>query len=133
MQEIKPDITTICVGLAASMAAIVLSAGTKGKRMAQNTARVVINKPFGGKQIIQPEDLTSVTWQYRQDLELGYYRQTLAEIFSIHTGQSVQQIYKDTEIDYFLSPQEALQYGFIDRIIDPINNSRSLPSLSSFI
>lgn len=117
MQQIEPDIVTVCAGLATGMAAILLSAGTKGKRMALNEARIMMNRPEGGKQIMHLDDLTSATWQQRQNLEIGRYRQNLTEILAFHTGQPLLKIYQDTETDRFLSPSEAVHYGIIDRVI----------------
>ena len=112
MQFIRPDISTICVGQAASMAALLLAAGTKGKRSALPNSRILIHQVFGGAQgkaidvKIQTDELLRVRDQINR---------ALAE----HTGQTVRKIGKDTERDYFMTAAEALSYGLIDRIISP--------------
>ncbi|WP_347566304.1 ATP-dependent Clp protease proteolytic subunit [Scytonema sp. UIC 10036] len=109
MQQIKPDVVTICFGLAASMAAIILSAGAKGKRMALFDSRIMINKPVGGDQVTDTET---------QAREVAYWRCKLAETLAMHTSQSLERIYQDTEFDYFMSPLEAKEYGIIDMVIN---------------
>lgn len=104
----KADIATVCVGLAASMAAIILSAGTKYKRMALPDSRIMINKPVGGTQIANIET---------QAIEIERIRQILSSILATSTGQSVERIYHDTENDYFMTSIEAKEYGIVDKRI----------------
>ncbi|MCX6096638.1 MAG: ATP-dependent Clp protease proteolytic subunit [Candidatus Bipolaricaulota bacterium] len=112
MRYVKCDVATICVGQAASMAALLLAAGTKGKRSALPNSRILIHQVFGGAQgqaidvKIQTDELLRVRDQINR---------ALAE----HTGQTVRKIGKDTERDYFMTAAEALSYGLIDRIISP--------------
>ena len=110
MNYIKPDICTICMGQAASMAAVLLSAGTKGKRQALENSRVMIHQPLGGVQG-QATDIEIHT------KEILYLRDKLNKILSKNTGKSVQTIEKDTNRDNFMSAEVALKYGIIDQII----------------
>ena len=110
MNYIKPDICTICMGQAASMAAVLLSAGTKGKRQALENSRVMIHQPLGGVQG-QASDIEIHT------KEILYLRDKLNKILSKNTGKSVQTIEKDTNRDNFMSAEVALKYGIIDQII----------------
>jgi len=109
MQQIQPDVVTICVGLAAGIAAVLLSAGASGKRMSLPDGRVMISKPVGGSQEADIEN---------QATETAYLRHKLAETLAIHTGQLVEKISKDTESDYFMSSLEAKEYGIIDTVLD---------------
>ena len=110
MQYIKPDVSTICLGMAASMAAILLTAGTKGKRYALPYSRVMIHQPLGGAQ----GQATDIEIQAREILRL---REVANEILSRHTGQSIEKIQVDTERDNFMSSQTACEYGLIDKVI----------------
>jgi ATP-dependent Clp protease protease subunit len=110
MQYVKPPITTICLGQAASMGALLLAAGTKGKRFALPNARVMIHQPMGGFQ----GQATEIDIHAREILKI---RERLNEILAKHTGQPVEKIAQDTERDYFMSGEEAKQYGLIDEVI----------------
>ena len=110
MNYIKPDIATICMGQAASMAAVLLSAGTKGKRSALENSRVMIHQPLGGVQG-QATDIAIHT------KEILYLRDKLNKILSKNTGNSVKTIEKDTNRDHFMSSEKALKYGIIDQIV----------------
>ena len=110
MNYIKPDISTICMGQAASMAAVLLSCGTKGKRMILENARVMIHQPLGGVSG-QATDIEIHT------KEILYLRDRLNEILSDNTGQSIKIIEKDTNRDNFMSSEIALNYGLVDEII----------------
>ena len=110
MNYIKPDICTICMGQAASMAAVLLSAGKKGKRSALENSRVMIHQPLGGVQG-QATDIEIHT------KEILYLRDKLNKILSTNTGKSVKTIEKDTNRDNFMSAEVALKYGIIDQIV----------------
>lgn len=110
MQYIKPDVSTICLGMAASMAAILLTAGAKGKRYALPYSRVMIHQPLGGAQ----GQATDIEIQAREILRL---REVANEILSRHTGQPIEKIQVDTERDNFMSSQVACEYGLIDKVI----------------
>jgi ATP-dependent Clp protease protease subunit len=110
MQYVKPPINTICLGQAASMGAFLLTAGTKGKRFALPNARVMIHQPMGGFQ----GQATEIDIHAREILKI---RERLNEIMAKHTGQPLEKIALDTERDYFLSAEEAKQYGLIDEVI----------------
>ena len=112
MNYIKPDVSTICMGQAASMAAILLSMGEKGKRMALENSRVMIHQPLGGATG-QASDIEIHT------KEILYLRDKLNKILSDNTGQNVKTIEKDTNRDNFMSSHDALKYGLIDEIIKP--------------
>ena len=111
MQQVAPDVVTICYGLAASMGAFLLSGGTKGKRLALPNARIMIHQPLGGAQG-QAVDIEI------QAKEILYLKETLNGLMSEHTGQPLDKIAEDTDRDYFLSPAEAVEYGLIDRVVD---------------
>ncbi len=110
MQYIKPDIATICMGQTTSMAALLLAAGTKGKRYALPHGRVMIHQPLGGAQ----GQATDIDIHAREILKM---RDELNEILAKHTGQDIEKIRKDTERDYFMSSEEAKEYGIIDKVI----------------
>jgi len=110
MQYVKPPINTICLGQAASMGALLLTAGTKGKRYALPNARVMIHQPMGGFQ----GQATEIDIHAREILKI---RERLNEIMSKHTGQPLDKIALDTERDYFMSGEEAKRYGLIDEVI----------------
>ncbi len=110
IQYIKPDVATICMGQAASLAALLLAAGTAGKRSALPHSRIMIHQPLGGSQG-QAVDLEIYT------KEIVTLRERLNEILAEHTGQPVKQIEKDTDRNYFMSAEEAKKYGLIDEVI----------------
>jgi ATP-dependent Clp protease protease subunit len=110
MQYIKPDVCTICVGQAASMAAVLLAAGAKGKRYALPHSRIMIHQPMGAFQ----GQATEVEIQAKEILRL---RDILNEILAKHTGQDKKRIAKDTERDFYMSSEEAQKYGLIDHIL----------------
>jgi len=110
MQYIKPHVTTICMGQATSMAALLLASGAKGKRYALPHARVMIHQPLGGAQ----GQATDIDIQAREIMKI---KDLIHRILSKHTGQPMERIRQDTERDYFMDAQEALNYGIIDRVI----------------
>jgi ATP-dependent Clp protease, protease subunit len=110
MQYIKPDISTICIGMAASFGAMLLLAGTRGKRFALPNSEIMIHQPLGGAR----GQATEIEISARRILKL---RKHVNQIISERTGQPVEKIEKDTDRDYFMSAQEALDYGIIDKII----------------
>jgi len=110
MQQISPDVVTICFGVAASMGAFLLSGGAKGKRLALPNSRIMIHQPLGGAQ----GQAVEIEIQAK---EILFLKKTLNSLLSEHTGQSLEKINEDTERDYFLSPTEAVQYGLIDKVI----------------
>jgi ATP-dependent Clp protease protease subunit len=110
MQQIQPDIVTICYGLAASMGAFLLSAGTKGKRMSLPSSRIMIHQPLGGAQG-QAVDIEI------QAKEILYHKNTLNQLLAEHTDQPLDQIEADIERDFFMSAEEAKNYGLIDQVI----------------
>ena len=110
MQQVAPDVVTICYGLAASMGAFLLSGGTKGKRLALPNARIMIHQPLGGAQG-QAVDIEI------QAKEILFLKDTLNGLLAEHTGQPLDKIAEDTDRDYFLSPAEAVEYGLIDRVV----------------
>jgi ATP-dependent Clp protease, protease subunit len=109
MQYVRPDVTTFCVGQAASMAAVLLAAGAKGKRSALPNARVMIHQPWGGAR----GQAADIHIQAKEILKL---RDRLNEVLSTHTGQAVEQIARDTERDYYMSGDEARAYGIVDQV-----------------
>lgn len=111
IQYIKSSVSTICIGQAASMGALLLSAGTKGKRYALPNARVMIHQPAGGFQ----GQATDIDIHAREILKM---RERLNEILAKHTGQPIEKISTDTERDYFMSGEEAKAYGLIDEVIE---------------
>ena len=110
MQYIKPDVATICMGQATSMGALLLAAGTQGKRYALPHSRVMIHQPLGGAQ----GQATDIDIHAREILKV---RDNLNEILAKHTGQDIERIRKDTERDFFMSSDEAKDYGLVDRVI----------------
>lgn len=113
MKHIKAEVVTICVGLAASMGAFLLSAGTKGKRLALPHARIMIHQPLGGTQ--GRRQATDIEIEAREIIRIKHQ---LNELMAEHTGQTVEKIEKDTDRDNFMSAQEALEYGLIDKVIE---------------
>lgn len=112
MRYVKCDVATICIGQAASMAAVLLTAGTAGKRSALPNSRILLHQVFGGAQG-QAADVKI------QTAELLRMRDLLTRILSEHTGKSAKQITKDTDRDYFMTAEQAVDYGLIDRIVLP--------------
>ena len=110
MQFIKPDVSTLCTGLAASMGAFLLAAGAKGKRFSLPNSRVMIHQPLGGAQG-QAADIEI------QAREILYLRERLNTILAEKTGQSIEQIAKDTDRDNFMSAEQAAEYGMIDKVL----------------
>ncbi|CAG4882269.1 proteolytic subunit of ClpA-ClpP and ClpX-ClpP ATP-dependent serine proteases [Georgfuchsia toluolica] len=110
MQFIKPDVSTLCVGQAASMGAFLLAAGAKGKRFALPNARMMIHQPSGGSQG-QASDIEI------QAREILYLRERLNGLLAKHTGQPIERIAKDTDRDNFLSAEAAVEYGLIDKVL----------------
>lgn len=111
MNQVRPDVSTICVGLAASMGAFLLCAGAKGKRMSLPHSRIMIHQPLGGAQ----GQATDIEIQAK---EILYHKRRLNEIIAQNTGQPLEQIEQDTERDFFMSAEEAKGYGLIDQVID---------------
>ncbi len=110
MQFVKPSVATYCVGQAASMGALLLAAGTKGKRFSLPNARIMIHQPWGGIKGAAED----ISIQAKEILKL---RDKLNEILAEHTGKSLEKIKKDTDRDYFMSAQEAKEYGLVDEVI----------------
>ncbi len=110
MQFIKPDVSTLCTGMAASMGAFILAAGAKGKRFSLPNSRLMIHQPSGGARG-QASDIEI------HAREMTYVRQRFNAIFAEMTGRSVEQVSKDTERDNFMSAQEAVEYGMIDKVL----------------
>lgn len=110
MQFVKNDIVTYCIGQAASMGAHLLAAGTKGKRFALPSARIMIHQPSGGAQ----GQATEIEITYR---EIQRLKDSLASTFAKHTGQPLKKVTKDLDRDYFMSAEEAVEYGIIDRVL----------------
>jgi len=110
MQYIKPDVTTVCIGQAASMGALLLTAGAKGKRYSLPNSRIMIHQPMGGFQ----GQASDIEIQAKEILRM---KETLNEILKSHTGKSLKQIQKDTDRDHFMSGPEAKTYGIVDHVI----------------
>ncbi|MCE2976189.1 MAG: ATP-dependent Clp endopeptidase proteolytic subunit ClpP [Pseudanabaena sp. CoA8_M7] len=124
MNHVRPDVCTICMGLAASMGAFLLSAGAKGKRMSLPNARIMIHQPLGGAQ----GQAVDIEIQAR---EILYIKRSLNEMLAENTGKPLEQIEQDTERDFFMSPVEAQQYGLIDRVLTNANSPQ--PSVLSLV
>lgn len=122
IQQIRPNVVTICFGLAASMGAFLLAAGTKGKRMALPSSRIMIHQPLGGAQG-QAIDIEI------QAKEILYHKDKLNELLAHHTGQPLEKIAADTERDFFMSSAEAKGYGLIDQVI----SRQNLPNKSASV
>jgi len=118
IQQIRPDVATICFGLAASMGAFLLTAGAAGKRMALPSSRIMIHQPLGGAQG-QAVDIEI------QAKEILYHKRTLNNLLAHHTGQPIEKIEADTERDFFMSAAEAKDYGLIDQVITRQNLPKS--------
>jgi ATP-dependent Clp protease protease subunit len=110
MQFVKCDVTTYCVGQAASMGAVLLAAGTKGKRFALPNARLLIHQPWGGVQ----GQATDISIQAKEILRL---KDRINEILALHTGKGIEMIAKDTDRDFFMSAAEAREYGLVDDVV----------------
>ncbi|MCF7849633.1 MAG: ATP-dependent Clp endopeptidase proteolytic subunit ClpP [Kiritimatiellales bacterium] len=110
MQFLKCDITTYCVGQAASMGAVLLAAGTKGKRFALPNSRIMIHQPLGGAQ----GQATDINIQAKEIMRM---KQMLNEILATHTGNKIAKLEKDTDRDNFMSAQEAVEYGLVDEVV----------------
>ncbi len=115
MQHIKSEVVTICVGLAASMGAFLLTAGSKGKRLALPHARIMIHQPLGGTGRRQATDIEI------EAKEILRIRHELNGLMAERTGQTIEKIQKDTDRDYFMSAQEAKEYGLIDSVIEAVH------------
>lgn len=113
MRFVKCDVNTYCVGQAASAAALLLAAGTKGKRYALPNSRIMIHQPLGGVQ----GQATDIDIQAKEILRM---RERLNEIFSFHTGQTLERIKKDTDRDFFMTPEEAKEYGIVDKVVESV-------------
>ncbi|MEN9221848.1 MAG: ATP-dependent Clp endopeptidase proteolytic subunit ClpP [Thermostichus sp. BF3_bins_97] len=120
MQHIQPDVSTICIGLAASMGAFLLAGGTKGKRIALPHARIMIHQPLGGAQ----GPATDIEIQAK---EILYIKQSLNSLLAYHTGQPLERIERDTDRDNFMTPEQAKDYGLIDQVI----SKRPQPALAA--
>jgi ATP-dependent Clp protease protease subunit len=118
MQHVKPDIHTVCVGLAASMGAFLLAAGTKGKRSSLRHSRIMIHQPLGGARG-QASDIRI------QADEILYLKERLNVELSERTGKELETIKEDTDRDFYMSPKEAVEYGLIDLVLDkkPVKNT----------
>lgn len=120
MRQIRPDVITICYGLAASMGAFLLSGGTPGKRMSLPSSRIMIHQPLGGAQG-QAVDIEI------QAKEILYHKRTLNELLALHTKQPLERIEADTDRDFFMSAEDACEYGLIDQVI----MRQNLPQVAS--
>jgi ATP-dependent Clp protease protease subunit len=110
MQHIRPDVSTICVGLAASMGAFLLTGGAKGKRLSLPHTRIMIHQPLGGAQ----GQATDIEIQAK---EILYHKNRLNELMAFHTGQPIERIADDTDRDFFMAPDDAKNYGLIDEVV----------------
>jgi len=110
MQYIKPQISTLCVGQASSLGALLLSAGTKGKRMALPNSTILIHQPLGGAQ----GQATDIGIQAKEILKI---KDRLNQIFSMHTGQPIERVQKDTDRDFYMNAEEAKEYGIVDEVV----------------
>jgi ATP-dependent Clp protease, protease subunit len=111
MNQIRPDVCTVCMGFAASMGAFLLSAGEKGKRMSLPSSRIMIHQPLGGAQ----GQATDIAIQAK---EILYIKGRLNDLLAQHTGQPLEKIQEDTDRDFYMSAEEAKEYGLIDTVID---------------
>ena len=110
MQYIKPDVSTICIGMAASGAALILASGAKGKRFVLPNSRIMVHQPLGGAQ----GQVTDIEIQTR---ELKRIKDTINKILTHHTGQKFEKVEKDTERDFYMTAQESKEYGLVDEVI----------------
>jgi len=111
MQIVQPDIKTICVGQASSMGALLLAGGSAGKRMALPSSRILIHQPWGGVQ----GQASDISIQAREIIRM---KRLTVEYFALHTGKSIEKVSQDMERDFFMSAQEALEYGLVDKILE---------------
>lgn len=118
MQHVRADVSTICMGEAASMGAFLLSGGTKGKRMALPSARIMIHQPLGGAR----GQASDIELEAKEILRM---KKMLNEMLAEHTGQTIEKINDDTERDFYMSAQEALDYGLIDKVITPAEKEKT--------
>ena len=123
MNQIRPDVCTVCMGFAASMGAFLLSAGTKGKRMSLPSSRIMIHQPLGGAQ----GQATDIAIQAK---EILYIKGKLNDLLAKHTGQPLEKIQEDTDRDFYMSAEEAKQYGLIDTVIDRRVSATNPPALA---
>ena len=112
IQYIKPDVQTICIGQASSMAALLLACGTKGKRYTLPSSRILIHQPWGGVS----GQASDISLQAREIIRL---KKLTIDYFALHSGQSIEKVAQDMERDFYMSSQEALEYGIIDTIMEP--------------
>jgi ATP-dependent Clp protease protease subunit len=124
MQHLRAPVATFCVGVAASMGAVLLTGGAKGKRGALPNSRIMIHQPSSGAQGTAADIEIAAK-------EILYIRERLNEILAMHTGQPVEQIADDVDRDRFMSPQEALDYGLIDRVLEGTASEREKPADST--
>ena len=125
MQYIRPDISTICLGMAASMAQVLLCAGAKGKRMALPNSRIMMHQPSGGSQ----GQTTEIEIYLKEMIRM---REQLYKIIALHSGQDYEKIHKDAERDFWMSPQDAVEYGLIDRVLKSRKEvSKDMPEIPS--
>lgn len=125
MQYIRPEISTICVGMAASMAQVLLCAGSKGKRMALPNARIMMHQPSGGSQ----GQTTEIEIYLKEMIRM---REQLYQIIAVHSEQDVDKIRKDADRDFWMSPQDAVEYGLLDRVLQSRKEaSKNLPEIPS--
>ena len=125
MQYVRPDITTICVGMAASMAQVLLCAGTKGKRMALPNSRIMMHQPSGGSQ----GQVSDMEIYLKEMLRM---QEQLYKIIAVHSGQDPDQIQGDADRDNWMSPQAAVEYGLIDRVLESRKEiSKEVPQIPS--
>ena len=124
MQYIKPDITTVCIGQAASMGALLLTAGANGKRYALPNARILIHQPMGGFQ----GQASDIEIQAKEILRM---KETLNQILVKHTGKNMDQVQNDTDRDYFMSGQEAKEYGIVDYVISNRDDLELIDSMET--
>jgi ATP-dependent Clp protease protease subunit len=111
MQYIKPDVATICIGQAASMGSLLLAAGAKGKRSALPNSRIMIHQPMGGFQ----GQASDIEIHAREIIKI---KQKLNEIYALHTGQKIERIEEDIDRDFFMTSEQAKEYGLIDKVIE---------------
>lgn len=116
MQHVGPDVSTICMGLAASMGAFLLCAGAEGKRMALPNARIMIHQPLGGAR----GQATDIEIQAR---EMAFIKEQMNDIMASRTGQPLERIERDTDRDFFMAPSEAQEYGILDQVLDRRNTA----------
>ncbi len=122
MQFLKPDVCTYCIGQAASMGAVLLAAGTKGKRYTLPNSRIMIHQPWGGVQGVA----TDISIQAKEILNL---KDKLNKILAKHTGQTPEKIEKDCDRDYFMSAEEAKSYGLVDEVVSNVRDVKTLKKI----